>query len=250
MLFLYLYLITISFNLFSCSSIFFHADEVDRYEINFHDKKSLLISFGDGCSIATSIKQMGYRVAAFPFDWIVSNFEKIDLLLSNNFVYLFDPLYLMPSIRFPNCLENTLYDIHFAHDFPTNVDKENPFGIIVPNWIDFLEEVARKYQKRIQRFRSLANYKGKIYFLHNNLYKRGELNEVIIKKIQERLFEIFPLVDFELLFFIEHGLSLDIKNLSNVRVVKTKHLGCPTSIQNISNEFRSCLESLGFLLEA
>lgn len=79
--------------------------------------------------------------------------EKIIEILEDNFSYFFDKSYLEPFVN--GVLLQKYYHMEFSHE---GVWNDQNFS---QNFSDF----SAKYQRRIERFRKLNNYKGKVFFM-------------------------------------------------------------------------------------
>lgn len=125
------------------------VDEQDFCEMPF-----LFVSLGSHCEPAVMLRFYEQRRFAYPFDWLVTiDSEGMISLLSDDFQYFLDRNFMF---TFPNhfeCIENSLYRIEFKHD-----------GALLSD-IDILEKAVAKYGRRINRFRQLRKYTGKVFFV-------------------------------------------------------------------------------------
>ena len=204
------------------------------------DSVPLLISLGDGCSVALSIKAFGHRNSAYPFDWIVTNIEKLSLLLENDFAFFLDPIYLKKSEKVAHWVHNDYYDIDFAHDFYLN-------GNSIGNYMSELFEVSAKYKRRISRFKKLADCKSKLFFIHNNTYNLYPYDINVIKRLKKALIFYFPKLDFELIFFDQKNQLAINEEFSNIRIIQTKQLGFPNKFDELQPDFNKGLRDLGII---
>jgi Putative papain-like cysteine peptidase (DUF1796) len=125
------------------------------------DPNITFVSLGSHCEIAVHLNANHLRKAAFPFDWLLTcNHDHFLLLLENDFSFFLDEQNLVQHPTSPYVLENTHYEIEFRHDWP------------FPDlWTDSarfsqqLQEMKTKYDRRINRFRQLRNYQGKVFFI-------------------------------------------------------------------------------------
>lgn len=133
-------------------SIIFAAAEVntpadERKEFSLDSKVPLFISLGPVCYIAEYLAEIGYRRASFPFDWLLTlDHNGMIKLLDDDFKYFLDPSYY--SIHTNRHLIHNYYHIEFRHE------HDNDF--------------IGKYGRRIDRFRRLNNYPGKVYFMRQS----------------------------------------------------------------------------------
>lgn len=122
--------------------------------IDFKSTEPLFVSLGSFCGPALTIQATGLRRGAFPLDWMLSvDGEKVIKLLDDNFLYFFNTAYLSPYVN--GILLHKYYHLEFSHE---GTWIGNTF---FDNYPGFLE----KYQRRINRFRKLNYYKGKIFFV-------------------------------------------------------------------------------------
>lgn len=155
-----------SYTLFGLS----HATENETLE--WFNKKKLAISLGKNCAVAFQLKNEKLRYCAFPFDWCLSTPQSIITCLKSDFENFFQLKNLIPI----NMTEVTdsLYQITIVHDFPfqrivdfsfKNLKKhyqvQHPHELIANQY----PETHQKLLRRIDRFRSLRQYTGEIYFI-------------------------------------------------------------------------------------
>lgn len=133
------------FLLFVICSFAFAEEEINTF--TFDSKEPLFISLGPECYVAGHLAQIGYRRASFPFDWLLTlDHSGVVELLDDNFKYFLDPSYY--SLHTNGALINTYYHIEFRHE------HDNDF--------------IGKYGRRIDRFRRLNNYSGKVFFMRES----------------------------------------------------------------------------------
>ena len=159
----------------------------------------LFVSLGSTCGPATAMRSSGVRKAAFPLDWMFSfDGDKIIEMLDTDFAHFTDPKYLTCSVN--RLILNTQYRLELPHDGVWS--KTNFYRDLPP--------FQKKYQRRIERFRSLRNYHGKIYFVrcawylstHRNFAFPSpgnlEISEEYAKRLYAALQRYFPKVDIYL----------------------------------------------------
>jgi len=94
------------------------------------------------------------RQAAFPFDWIDSfDGEALIEMLKEDFLDFLNEDFL--AWDFGGALLHTRYHLEFLHEGDWRGDQ------YVPN----MQRLKPKYQRRVERFRELANYPGKVFFI-------------------------------------------------------------------------------------
>ena len=136
------------------------------------DSLPVFVSLGRNCETAICLSQLNLRNSAFPFDWMSTpSFDGICRIIESNFIDFLNPTFLKHN---GISVLNTLYNVNFRHDFPTNSmaaslnDIADNFvyqGTIVENFLDFLDPVNQKYSRRIDRFLKLLDGPNKIIFL-------------------------------------------------------------------------------------
>jgi len=133
-------------------SIAFAGDEIntlayERKEFSCDSTEPLFISLGPDCYIAGYLDQIGYRRASFPFDWLLMlDHNGMVKVLDDDFKYFLDPTYY--SIHPSKYLIHTYYHIEFRHEHDN--------------------DLIGKYGRRIDRFRRLDNYSGKVFFIRKS----------------------------------------------------------------------------------
>jgi len=180
------------------------SDRVDLAELS---QETLFVSLGSYCGPAGLSLSSGLRKAAFPFDWNVSfDGEKLIELLEDDFLHFLDDDYLLTDdflIPFASgILLNIYYHIEFVHE-----------GVFKgPDSLQKLELMKEKYRRRIDRFRNLREYSGKVYFMraghldsltdHNRVFKNKD-NIEISPEYSLRLYKTlkmrFPKLNFSLI---------------------------------------------------
>lgn len=149
------------------------------------------ISLGYDCSTASALRNLNLRLFALPFDWVESQIEGIEKCIQDDFKYFHKDLVFNKS-------KNRLVDrylFQFPHDYPFTTSSEKTEEVInnndsrfrekindtiVSNWFDFHDKVLEKYDRRIQRFKSIANSDEPIIVLcrYNNIEKVQRLQNV------------------------------------------------------------------------
>lgn len=153
-----------------------HNQETDGNE----GYEPLFVSLGARCEVAHILRSCEMRKEAFPFDWIVSmDLEQIVTMLQDDFKYFLDENHLsVHGVIGDVPLLNTYYRLEFLHE---------------GNWkrlqyASTMAEFKSKYARRIQRFRDLAKYRGKVYFIRevypgasndpHRIYRYAESEEI------------------------------------------------------------------------
>jgi len=166
-------------------------------------QEPLFVSLGSYCRTAHMHRDCGIRKAAFPFDWIISfDGEKLIDILEEDFLHFLNPDVLKIS-------DQALLNHHYHLEFLNEGD-----------WSDAdydIKEFSLKCQRRINRFRQLSNYQGKVFFVRtgypfsfsdpHRIWKIQENIEISHKyadKLHDTLKKCFPELDFELIIINEH----------------------------------------------
>lgn len=169
--------------------------------------KPLFVSLGSFCEPAGRMKELGLREMSFPFDWLVSKSQdKLIQIFNEDFELFLDPRYLIRHEEGTGFLRHTEYDLVFFHEGD-------------PPLSDQLEALKIKYSRRIERFRNLNSYPGKVVFL-----RASSLNEEITvesaRKLRGALEQFFPDLDFDLCL-ISYNETLDdsLEKIAGVHVL-------------------------------
>lgn len=170
------------------------------------DEDFLFVSLGSHCEIAAHLNENCLRKAAFPFDWLVSsNNACLTRIINDDFLFFLDERYLFQHPTGPYIIENSCYEIEFRHDWPSNLEGN------LNKYVEQLQEMKPKYDRRINRFRQLRNYPGKVFFIrvaynfsHNgDSYwgkeeSQGAINSEEAQSLKQALDQFFPCLDFAL----------------------------------------------------
>lgn len=200
-------------------------------------ERVLFISLGSACDPTTLLQNFDLRKAAFPFDWNVTlDGAKLTELLERDFSDFLNEEFLA-LIDFGNGigLYHKYYHIEFVHDGVWSAER----------YAFDMDQMKSKYQRRIDRFRKLREYRGKVYFLryaypHDlapRQYQGQEIKEITDEdsyKLCAALKSYFPHLNFTLLilnnFSGDHRVFLE-KKLSNqlwkIRVGHILHTNNP-----------------------
>lgn len=126
-------------------------------------------------------------------------------LLDNDFQFFIDGYYFIQHPMHKHFVENFYYEIEFRHDWTFPDLMTNP-----ARCREQIENMQTKYQRRIERFRQLRDYKNKVFFIRcafeylnePDPYWRREGIEIITtkqaKEIKEALDRYFPNLNFTL----------------------------------------------------
>lgn len=175
------------------------------------DKFRQVISLGYFCSVASELERLGYREASYPFDWCISSFKGVIEAIQNHFNDYFAYEMLSQHDQIREHYRNDAYDIQFFHDFNRYQSLEKQ-----------LENVKKKYEKRIERFyRDIQTPTLFIRYISNE--KRtfdGHSEELVwveahIDEIRALLKSFHP--DNEIIFVANEELSSEILEIYSVQ---------------------------------
>lgn len=179
----------------------------------------LFVSLGSWCNVALNLRKNGMRKSAFPFDWVASvDCEKFLEIFTTDFEYFLDEDYLFVK---DSHFFNSYYHLEFPHDQ------------VLSDPVEDLEIFKEKYTRRINRFKEIENYQGKVFFIRSSFgysddpgrFYRCAENVSISDEYAWRLFHTlkdkFPRLDFVLII---SDCSQPIKKLSN-RLIRLQ--SCP-----------------------
>ena len=134
---------------------------------------TVYISLGDTCQPARAISENGLRHRAFPFDWITGSGDAVVACLTSDFNGFHTTLRF--SSPHPEIGQNTVLTdalgFSFHHDYPTVENNTLPGEdgtretTIVSDWANSYAHVYAKYQRRIQRFRSVMQGPSPVVFV-------------------------------------------------------------------------------------
>jgi len=188
-----------------------HGDDTacEKLNINELSESILFVGLGSSCEAADVLRLCEVRKAAFPFDWMLtSDGKKLIEILENDFSYFTDQDYLTPAKYSIMVLLQTYYRMEFHHEGEWRGDPE----YLAQN----RKKLVDKYQNRVQRFRQLRSYNGKVVFvrfankysLEPNLYYRCkdnlEITEGSALLLYDALKKYFPGLDFYLVIVNTH----------------------------------------------
>ena len=188
------------------------------------------------------LRSNNIRCTAFPFDWIRSSFNGLCNLLKNDFSDFLNPQYLTFETTF---ILNKKYTIAFHHDFPAE-RTEGRVEYIKENYLDFLEDVSKKYQRRIERLYNVLNSEKRVYFFRLsagtrpwNLDLNPQTKDEIIK-LRDILSAKFPMCNFVL---VAIDTSEDYKTDWHMDCVKNFYIQNPSS----KDEWNGIFKILGLI---
>jgi len=181
---------------------------------------------GSYCEVALQLRYHNLRKEAYSFDWLetLSN-ESIIGILDNDFEGFLDDQYYVSHPKYPFVIENTLHEFEFRHEEPDEKNKQDP-----EVFERQFEKISNKYKRRIQRFRDIKNYKGKVIFIRSAFDFNNEKNpywgdpsQAFVTAAQAQnlkncLERYFPDIDF-LLVIINHA-DQEEQGLSRIKGIR------------------------------
>ena len=204
------------------------ADE--KREISLDSEEPLFVSLGPECYLAWNLEEIGYRRAAFPFDWLLTlDHERMVELLNDDFRYFLDPMFY--SYHTNGSLVHSYYHLEFRHEH------------------DY--EFNAKYERRINRFRQLNTYRGKVFFMRKGYYAAEEPslflcwpNKDMINirfecatQLNSALKKRFPNLNFNLAIFNYSPGSYQMQIVDDIIIFNLEH-------QDRFDQFKVAVEAL------
>lgn len=207
----------------------FLATRCENFEfdggINFN-KPYLFVSLGCNCwqAVALRNKTHGLRDAAFPFDWLFTlDNDLLIKCLDEKFKYFNDPSQMRRYEK--TCVENIRYNFKFTHDWPYRDERDS-----AQRYREQLDFIKNKYTRRINRFDSIRDFKGKVFFVRcfqTDYQYKGEpgWNAQSAIKLNNALKRFFPDLNFTLVVVscTDPAVS-EIGDIPGIKEYKIKHL--------------------------
>jgi hypothetical protein len=198
----------------------------------------IFISLGCNCWSAQAIRHAGLRECAFPFDWLFSkDADGLNRAFDEDFAHFTDKEYFVKDDYDRVAVRNTYYGMIYTHDWPFhgNSISEDLYG-------PYLDAIKMKYDRRIERFRKLKNFKGKVFFLRTFSTYPDIVSESTEKarKLKTALDRYFPNLNFTLVILsCSDPLIPEIEEMEGVMEFKIKGL---TNFDNYLNMFRQLIQ--------
>jgi hypothetical protein len=226
------------------------AEEVDVDHLNEErslNPQILFVSLGSSCTVALQLRHWGLRKAAFPFDWLLTvDGDRFVELIERNFQDFLNETYLIkhPHHRAKNFLVHSYYHIEFRHDWSHgfwNPDK----------YPKALEQLKSKYTRRIERFRALNDFPGKVFFIRiacagafaPKTYwpnaKALKIDHASALALQSALKKRFPQLDFTLVIINHNGDEEEMEIVDDIFFFNLSK-----SDATAANRFRKIFETL------
>jgi len=190
----------------------------------------IYISLGGSCSVAYQLQNLGLRKEAYPFDWVTTpSLGTVINLFENNFDGFLDTA-VQTSV-------SDKFHISDDDDFPSDNNKINKQSIIMKNkygvafYHDFYEncnvdEIKKKYQRRVDRLYELIKSDCEICFVRDEL-KINNIKTSEIEKFIEVILGINKNAKFKIVIVVHNpnNKKSDIFNYLNERVKIVNDVG-------------------------
>lgn len=99
------------------------------------------VSLGHCCHVASDLETLGLRNCSLPFDWIISEWETVENILSKKTTTFINPENLYQHISVRNRYKSEIDGVILIHDF-------SPYK----SFKSQINSVSKKYQRRLDRF--------------------------------------------------------------------------------------------------
>lgn len=178
-------------------------------------KEKIAISLGCNCTSAGQLDNENIHYATFPFDWCITPVESIIKCINNDF----NDFFLIENLKYAgegNKVLESLYNLAIVHDFPFQhiggftFASTQEFKELIMNHYDM---VQAKFLRRIERFKQLSRYQGKMYFIRSldiTKHQAIELLEALNNRFRDQDFLLVVINQTE-----EFKDSWDIPKLKN-----------------------------------
>jgi len=203
----------------------------------------VIISIGESCTGATILRTLGLRHEAYPFDWVISEFDPLYAVFADDFQYFFDHRYLQMVPDGSAVID--YYGISFRHDLPTtnyNYERDDGNlpneGTLCENWRDYVPNAYAKYRRRIERLHKVLSSTNKVYLLrYAGIDKKSAI------KLRNVIHEQYPKLDFTLVM-VAH--DREFCSDWNKKRIKNFYFSRPAEWQDL-NQWRPIFKTLGLL---
>ena len=209
----------------------------------------IFISIGSQCEVSTQISQNAKRDASFVFDWILSvDIEGIIQVLNNRLDLFFDERYFKIHPYHSNVLIHQLYNFEYRHDWNQSFNFWNDFYSFRITY----ENSKITYERRIDRFKRLNQYKGKVFFVRSafdintepqivNMFSREyfEITSLQAIRLRNALADMFPLLNFELVI-----INFEEQLLNKIKINETSIRSFVFSRNNKNDNYKEMFSQL------
>jgi hypothetical protein len=157
-----------------------------RSQESFRKKERVPVSLGPHCALAFRFREFNVRHAAFPFDWIYSEFPGLYELIKTDFKDFLNPDNLVKLES--GWVEDQKYKITFPHDFTKRSSID---------W-NIYNSVYKKYCRRVARFYRFLEEGVPVYLMRVKMKKEEAF------RLYDLLKNKFPKSDFILVSINEN----------------------------------------------
>lgn len=166
--------------------IYRHPSDETLFETSWMDQEKLAVSLGYNCITAAQLSNEKIRNIAFPFDWCETAAYGLIRCINNDFKDFLSIENLKPDQG--SRVIDDLYDIKIVHDFPFQRIENFTFNTMqqfytFDSFIDLVtsqyDETYAKLMRRVERFRNLSMFKGKIYFVRSSQITKSQSLELL-----------------------------------------------------------------------
>jgi hypothetical protein len=133
------------------------------FDMQMEQDKITFVSLGYRCETAWQIREFYGQTEAYPFDWLVTPFDTLPLMIEEDFEAIADPRYLRVTQYGQGAgwsVENTRYKLLLHHEFERAEDRT-----IVPHWLNGLGQVVDKFAYLRKRWTRLMNSSEQVCFI-------------------------------------------------------------------------------------
>ena len=203
----------------------------------------VVISIGGDCTIASVLREMGLRRAAYPFDWMFSiDFNSVLKSVEDDFQKFLDPDTLKVG-KDKRVIEN-IYGINFVHDFPTihhsaavSDSETHEWAEIRSDWRNFIVPIREKYQRRIERFKAALSGSDHVFLIR---YPTLAIDKDSLIKFCDLLTKHYPSLSFTIL-----AVSSISSDIVDWRLEKIKNFHVVYNSPDFWAIWRNIFDSLG-----
>jgi hypothetical protein len=160
-----------------------------------------LIGLGGSCMPAGAMRDLGLRKSAYPFDWMYAKFESMIKAFEDDFKNFLNPESL--HIGNPDDRIVDYYGLEFVHDFPTiqsNAALEEGQVVdqkkIRADWRNFIDPIREKYNRRIERLKSILHGQEKVIFFRQDYQPLPKKDAINFRNLIQTL---YPQLNFILI---------------------------------------------------
>ncbi len=228
--------------------VFAEIENLEHVHLLCEQGEPLFVSLGSFCEPSHMLKFCDFRRAAFPFDWIVSfDGESLIQILEEDFSHFLGNEYFS-SYGPAGHLLHARYRVEFLHDGNFNRD-----------FFPQLENLKQKFTRRIERFRKLNEYPGKVFFLRaayfysttdpHRFFKCSEnleITDAYALRLEKTLAQYFPQLDFTLIIInLNHGYEIEFEKRVGERV-HVYRVNPELNLDSKINAYRKFFTSLSY----